>query len=188
MFKFILTVLISLTYFTGNDALESQQSENSVEISQFPFFAHLEVESNYYGLLGKRSCSAVLIDDLWLVTSAYCLNNAERAYVLLGSPNASNNTSERTFETITVDKSNLIQHPQYSRLMSWNDIGTVTFKALFFICFFEKILTLSFFRDFCRFSSFTTKTETIEIHFSNSNTNLWCCRHHWWRYCHWLWN
>lgn len=95
-----------------------------------PYFAHLEVESFYYGLLGKRSCGAVIIDDLWLATSAYCLNNAERATVQMGSAREPNDTKivGPTHLVVTVENTNFFQHPNYNRIMSWNDIGKFQYR------------------------------------------------------------
>lgn len=115
-------VLVSFTFFTENWAIENHTSGNSGQLDPIPYFAHLEAEVMYYGLLGKRSCGAVIIDDLWLITSAYCLNNADRLTVELGS-SRTNVGSKPSHMIITVEKSNFYQHPRYNKMMSWNDIG-----------------------------------------------------------------
>lgn len=119
MYKMITFVLVFTLFFIENGAVDFQKLDRA------PYFAHLEVESFYYGLLGKRSCGAVIIDDLWLATSAYCLNNAERAIVQMGSSREPNDTKivGPTHLVVTVENTNFFQHPNYNRIMSWNDIG-----------------------------------------------------------------
>lgn len=112
-------LVFTLFFIENGGAVDSQKMVRA------PYFAHLEVESFYYGLLGKRSCGAVIIDDLWLATSAYCLTNAERAIVHMGSAREPNDTKivGPTDLVVNVENTNFFQHPNYNRIMSWNDIG-----------------------------------------------------------------
>lgn len=129
MCKLIVIVLVACSFFTEYSAFKIQQSEVVTDqIDQIPYYAHLEVEVKYYGLLGKRSCGAVIIEDLWLLTTAYCLNNADRLTVQLGSSAAiADETLEPSHVIIEVEKTNFFKHPHYNRMMSWNDIGKLFF-------------------------------------------------------------
>lgn len=123
MYRLIVILLVAGSFFTENLAFKIPQKGVTDQIGQVPYYAHLEVEVNYYGLLGKRSCGAVIIDNLWLATSAYCLNKAERLTVQLSSPPATNDTSEPSQTYIKVERTNFFKHPSYNKMMSWNDIG-----------------------------------------------------------------
>lgn len=124
MFNLIVIVLVSFSFCTANGTSGNHKKEVTDQIDPIPYFAHLEIEVMYYGLLGKRSCGAVIIDNRRLLTSAYCLRNAESLTVELGSLRATtNDTSKPSHMIVTVEKMDFHQHPRYNQMMSWNDIG-----------------------------------------------------------------
>lgn len=127
MLKSFLLVA-AITLLSSNAAFKIEPRiyrGNPSAAHQFPFFAYLEVVEPWdtAGLPTIKVCGGSLINEEWILTTAYCLEKADYIGISMGPFYKYANTTER--QHFSAHQADYILHPQYDSITMQNDIALI---------------------------------------------------------------
>lgn len=124
MLKWSLLVLLALVpLFLVSDSFEIQKrivNGSDSKRGQFPHYAFLLIHKN----TGFIVCGGSLITDIWILTAAHCLYEANNATIHLGSL-VSDNLNETGRDLLKATSDNFYIYPFYQYKLKWNDIALI---------------------------------------------------------------